>query len=550
MNYGKLLTLLGMMFVLSGIMNAKDLTLKITKKYLNLPVSHQNERAEMTLSVDGKPVRAFQIRLASATPDYWVFCDVSDFKNKQLSITYQGDASGIDKIYQADEIAGQDSLYKETNRPQVHFTSRRGWNNDPNGLVFYEGEYHLFYQHNPYERDWDNMHWGHAVSRDLLHWQELPEALYPDEHGTMFSGSAVIDYKNTAGFNKGNTPAMIAIYTANGNGKQVQCIAYSLDKGRTWTKYKGNPVIDSQAKWNSIDTRDPKVFWHEPSNKWVLVLNERDGHSIYNSDNLKDWTFESHVTGFWECPELFELPVDGDTNNKKWVMYGASGTYMIGSFDGKTFTPEAGKFYYSGGSIYAAQTYNNIPASDGRRIQIGWGRISHPGMPFNSQMLMPTTLSLRTTKNGIRLFSEPIKEIETLQTPKGQWKDLTEQKANELLQPYNQSDCLRLRATLKLSHATGAGLNLYGQNILNYDMNFNLVNGVFYSPKDITSMEISIDVILDRTSIEVCVDEGAYSYSMERHPDPNNKDGFRFWGNNITVKNLEIYTLQSIWQNN
>ena len=547
MNYGKLLTLLVMAFTLSGSMNAEDLTLKITKKYLNLPVSHQKERAVMTLAVDGKPVRSFDIRLASGEPDYWVFCDVSSFKGKQIKISYRGDAAGMDKIYQADEIAGQDSLYKETNRPQIHYTQRRGWNNDPNGLIYYEGEYHLFYQHNPYERDWGNMHWGHAVSKDLIHWEELPIALFPDEHGTMFSGSAVIDYKNTAGFNKGNIPAMVAVYTADSPEKQVQCIAYSLDKGRTWTKYDGNPVVDSKAKWNSHDTRDPKVFWYEPTGKWVMVLNERDGHSIYNSDDLKHWTFESHITGFWECPELFELPVDGVTGNKKWVMYGASGTYMIGSFDGRTFVPESGKHYYSTGTIYAAQTFTNIPSGDGRRIQIGWGRISHPGMPFNGTMLLPTVLSLRTTKDGIRLFSEPIKELKTLQIAKGQWKDLSAEKAGELLQLYNHTGSLRIRTTLSLSHATNAGLSLYGQNLLDYDMNFNKVNGVFYSPEDMTSMEISVDIILDRTSVEVFVDGGAYSYSMERRADPSNKDGFRFWGNNIQVKNLEVYELQSIW---
>lgn len=547
MNYGKLLTLLVMAFTLSGSMNAEDLTLKITKKYLNLPVSHQKERAVMTLAVDGKSVRSFDIRLASAEPDYWVFCDVSSFKGKQIKISYRGDAAGMDKIYQADEIAGQDSLYKETNRPQIHYTQRRGWNNDPNGLIYYEGEYHLFYQHNPYERDWGNMHWGHAVSKDLIHWEELPIALFPDEHGTMFSGSAVIDYKNTAGFNKGNIPAMVAVYTADSPEKQVQCIAYSLDKGRNWTKYDGNPVVDSRAKWNSHDTRDPKVFWYEPTGKWVMVLNERDGHSIYNSDDLKHWTFESHITGFWECPELFELPVDGVTGNKKWVMYGASGTYMIGSFDGRTFVPESGKYYYSTGTIYAAQTFTNIPSGDGRRIQIGWGRISHPGMPFNGTMLLPTVLSLRTTKDGIRLFSEPIKELEALQIAKGQWKDLSAEKAGELLQPYNHTGSLRIRTTLSLSHATNAGLSLYGQNLLDYDMNFNKVNGVFYSPEDMTSMEISVDIILDRTSVEVFVDGGAYSYSMERRADSNNKDGFRFWGNNIQVKNLEVYELQSIW---
>lgn len=420
--------------------------------------------------------------------------------------------------------------------------------NDPNGLIYHEGEYHLFFQHNPYEREWGNMHWGHAVSKDLMHWEELPLALYPDELGTMFSGSAVIDYKNTAGFNKGKTPAMVAIYTADNADRQIQCIAYSLDKGRTWAKYEGNPVIDSKEKWNSKDTRDPKVFWHEPNKEWVMALNERDGHSIYTSKNLKEWTFESHFTGMWECPELFELPVDGDAKNKKWVTYGASGTYMIGSFDGKKFTPEAGKYYYTTGAIYAAQTYTNMPKSDGRRIQIGWGRVSHPNMPFNGQALIPTELTLRTTKDGVRLFSNPVKELDQLQTLVFQRNALTAREANELMHAYSNNDCMRVQFTLKLSHATDAGFNLYGQPLMKYDMNGNRVNDVFYSPEDMTSMEITADVIIDKTTVEVFIDNGAYSYCIERRPHGGNREGYHFWGNNIEVKDLKVYTMKSIWQ--
>lgn len=528
------------------LMQAGELKIKIDKKYLNLPVSHQVERAPMTLRADGMEDYSFQIRLAQSQPDYWVFCDMSRYQGKELRISYPGDNARLELIYQADEITGQDSLYRESNRPQVHYTQRRGWNNDPNGLLYYDGEYHLFYQHNPYEREWENMHWGHAVSRDLIHWTELQEALYPDEHGTMFSGSAVIDYKNTSGFGKESVPPMVAIYTAASSDRQVQCIAYSLDKGRTWTKYAENPVIDSKDKWNSVDTRDPKVFWFEPIKKWVMALNERDGHSIYHSDDLKHWDYQSHITGFWECPELFELPVDGNPDNKKWVMYGASGTYMIGEFDGYKFTPEAGKYYYTNGSIYAAQTYTNIPESDGRRIQIGWGRIAHPGMSFNGCMLIPTSLSLKTTSEGIRLFSTPIKEFDQLQTNVYKGSNLTGEKASEALQPYKNNATLRIKATLKLSHATSAGLSLDGQNLLDYDMNGNRVNGVFYSPDDMTSMEISVDMIIDKTLIEAYIDNGAYSYSMERKA--TNQEGFRFWGNNIEVKNLEIYTLKSIWE--
>ncbi|EKU88796.1 GH32 C-terminal domain-containing protein [Bacteroides oleiciplenus] len=536
------------LLLFSGItLYAGDISFKITKKYLNFPVSHRQDRCKMTFDVKGESTLSVVIRLAPDEADYWVFRDVSAFKGKTIKITYEGNDAGLNKIYQADEFAGQDSLYKEKNRPQFHFTTQRGWINDPNGLIYHKGEYHLFYQHNPYEKDWENMHWGHAVSKDLVHWEELADALYPDHLGTMFSGSAVIDYENTAGFNKGKTPAMVVAFTAAGPDRQVQGIAYSLDDGRTFTKYAGNPVIDSKDKWNSNDTRDPKVFWYAPSKHWVMVLNERDGHSIYTSGNLKDWTYESHITGFWECPELFELPVDGDTQTMKWVMYGASGTYMIGSFNGKEFKPETGKFCYTNGCIYAAQTFTNIPATDGRRIQMGWGRVSHPGMPFNGMMMMPTELTLRTTKDGIRLISVPVKETEQLFQSVQKWQSLTSDEANQKLAAFKATDCLRIKTTIKLSHATDAGLSLFGQRILNYDMNFNTVNGHFYSPQDPTSMELSADIYIDRTTIEVFIDGGLYSYSMERHPSDGNKEGLHFWGNRIEVKHLEVFSVKSIW---
>lgn len=525
-----------------------EITIKITKQYLNLPVSQESERASMSYEVDGVQEQKFIIRL-SGQPEYWVFSDVSAYLGKTLKISYDGDSGGLEKIYQDDQITGQDSLYHEQYRPQYHFTTRRGWINDPNGLVFYEGEYHLFYQHNPFEREWENMSWGHAVSTDLVHWDELAVALHPDKIGTMFSGSAVIDYKNTSGFGEPGNPAMVALYTNASPDKQVQSVAYSLDKGRTWTKYnEGRPVIDSKSKWNSVDTRDPRVFWYKPDANWVMVLNERDGHSIYTSSDLKNWNYESHTSGFWECPDLFELSVDGDESNKKWVMLGASNTYMIGSFDGKVFEPESGKYYFSSGSIYAAQTYNNIPESDGRRIQVGWGRIPQKEISFNNMMLLPTELTLRMTKDGVRMFSNPVKEIEQLFEQFRSWRSLNSDDANEKMEEFYDMDRLRIKTTIQLSHATGAGFNLFGQRILDYDLNFNLLNGMFYSPQDPRSMELSADIYIDRTSIEVFIDGGAYSYSMGRKPDSNNKEGFHFWGNNITVENLEVYSVKSIWE--
>lgn len=543
-------TLLAFTCLLSGVAQpllAQTRTLTITKRYLNLPVAQTQDRGTMQLTMpDGD--RSFKIRLAAGKPDYWVFCDMAGAMGKTITIRYDGKADGLETIYQDDRFAGQDSLYTEKNRPQYHFTTRRGWINDPNGMIFYDGEYHLFYQHNPFEREWENMSWGHAVSKDMIHWQELQTALLPDRMGTMFSGSTVIDYDNTAGFNKGNVPAMIALYTVDNPEKEIQCLAYSLDKGRTWTKYDQNPVIDSKAKWNSKDTRDPRVFWYAPGKHWVMVLNERDGHSIYTSKNLKQWQYESHTTGFWECPDLFELPVDGDKRKTKWVMYGASATYMIGSFDGKKFTPESGKHAYTNGTIYAAQTFTNMPGSDPRRIQIGWGRVQQPGMPFNGMMLLPTELQLRTTKSGPRLVSVPVREVEQLFSPAGQWAALSEAEANEKLKSVGSLDQFRLRTTLKLSHATSAGLSMFGQKILDYDLNHNLLNGAFYSPEDMTSMEITADIYVDRTSVEVFVNGGSFSYSLERKPNPANKEGLVFWGNRIEVKDLTFYPAKSIWK--
>ncbi|GAB3009503.1 glycoside hydrolase family 32 protein [Niabella terrae] len=525
---------------------ASDTLILIQHRYLNLPVSQKSTRQFMHFELNGRTERTFKIRLANSEPEYWVFADVSHLKGKNLKIHYDGTSAGMKSIYQSDAIAGADSLYLEKDRPRLHFTTRRGWINDPNGLVWYKGQYHLFYQHNPYENQWENMHWGHAVSPDLVHWKELPVALRPDSLGTMFSGSVVIDRKNSAGFNSDSKVAMVAAYTAASASRQVQCIAFSLDEGLTWTKYAGNPVIDSKARWHSVDTRDPRLFWFEPGRHWVMVLNERDGHSVYNSANLKDWTYQSHITGFWECPDLFELPVEGQPRQRKWVLLGASNTYMVGRFDGKKFTPESGKHYFTGGSIYAAQTFNNVP--DGRRIQIGWGRINFPGAAFNGQMLIPTELRLRPTRNGLRIFSQPVAEYESLFRLLGHWKNLDANRALQLLDSIGHQESFRLRFTLHLSHATAAGLELDSQRLLDYDMNYNRINGIFYSPDQPGSMEIIADVYVDRHSIEVFIDQGAYSYSLERRPE--NTHGLAFFGQQITIKNLEIFEAASIWQPN
>ena len=537
-------SLLALFLVASIGVQAAEMTLKVRSRYLNIPISQAAERRRLTFRAEGIDELSVLVRLAEGEPDYWVFKDMEAYKGRTLTLSYEGSEAALRAILQADTIMGQAQMYREANRPQFHFTTRRGWINDPNGLIFHDGEYHLFYQHNPYEREWQNMHWGHAVSPDLLHWTELNDALYPDAAGTMFSGSAVFDAHNTSGFGTKQNPPLVFAYTNDGR-HETQCLAYSLDRGRTLTKYAGNPVVDSHAKWQTHDTRDPRLLWYAPARHWVMVLNERNGHSIYTSDNLRDWSYQSHVTGFWECPDLVELPVDGNPGQTMWLLYGASGTYMLGQFDGRVFTPSSGKHCYTSGTIYAAQTITDVP--DGRCIQIGWGRVSHPDMPFNGMMLLPTELTLRTTREGVRLCSRPIREVESLLLPLySAERPLSQSMAAEALNRYADRDGLHIRCTLNLTYATSATLRLNGQTLIDYDLNQNLLNGRFYSPQRIGSLSLPVELFIDRTSVEVFVEDGLYSYSLARTLS-DNREGFRFSGSELSIADLRVDGIRSIW---
>jgi len=331
--------------------------------------------------------------------------------------------------------------YEEPLRPRVHFTPPRNFMNDPNGLVFYKGEYHLFYQHNPFGATWGHMSWGHAVSSDLLHWQNLPVAL-PEENGVMiFSGSAAVDWHNSSGLcAPGADPScLIAVYTGHGHGRQTQNLAYSNDRGRTWTKYSGNPVIDLGLE----NFRDPKVFWHEPTRRWVLVTVLSDQHKVrlFGSEDLRTWKALSDfgpagaTGGVWECPDLFPLSVDGDPTDVRWVLDvdinpgapqgGSGGQYFVGRFDGTTFvnenSPGTTLWADAGKDFYATISFSDIPEADGRRIWIGW--ISNwqyanqePTEIWRGAQSIPRVLGLRRGPEGIRLVQSPVAELETLRT--------------------------------------------------------------------------------------------------------------------------------------
>jgi sucrose-6-phosphate hydrolase SacC (GH32 family) len=390
-----------------------------SKRWMLLPVKNGGKMRRMEVRLGSDVLRAFDIEFAEEAPDWWAPMDASAWQGKALTVWVDrlgGDAATLGQIRFADDPADKATIYKEPLRAQLHFTPRLGWCNDPNGLSFYNGEYHLFFQHNPYGTEWGNMHWGHAVSKDLVHWQELPPALHPDALGTVFSGSAVVDWKNTSGFGKDGKPPQVLIYTAAGD-PFTQCIAHSVD-GRTFAKHSGNPVVQNISDGN----RDPKVIWHEPSQRWVMALyawlDGRHAVAFLTSPNLKDWTRVSVLPGddkgafLYECPDFFELPMPGG-NGTRWVVLCANGEYAVGAFDGKVFTPEAERLRgHFGTHYYAAQTFSDMP--DKRRVIVGWFQVHAPGMPFNHAMTLPHELGLAQTPDGLRLTHRPVKEIEAL----------------------------------------------------------------------------------------------------------------------------------------
>lgn len=524
---------------------------KVEQRYLNLPIKNGAPKRKVTLLIDGRVEVINDIELADATPDWWAFMDVSAWRDKTLTLQVdklREDSTALSSVTLSDALKGAENLYREPLRGQLHFSSRRGWNNDPNGLVFYHGEYHLFYQHNPYGWGWGNMHWGHAVSRDLVHWQEIGDVLAPDEFGPMFSGSAVVDWKNTSGLGTDDRPPLVLIYTAAGN-PTVQCIAASTD-GRTFTKFAGNPVLKQITSGN----RDPKVFWHKPTKKWVMTLyvEQNKTHTIHflSSPNLKDWTDLSHIDGFYECPDFFELPVDGAAEKKKWVLTAASSEYRVGTFDGTTFTPETPKLPgHRGRGFYAAQTFSDLPASDGRRIQIGWLQTETKGMPFNQAMTIPLELKLLGTPDGPRLTMNPVSELAALRIRSHSAGPLTlrEGAANPLA-PIS-GDLLEVRAEFEPGVTSVVNCSVRGVAI-RYDAAAQelTVHGQ-RSPAPLRDGKQRLILYVDRTACEVFASDGLTCVPMPVVPEEKNRSlQISITGDPVKFSLLDTHNLRSIWE--
>jgi len=475
----------------------------------------------------------------------------------------------------------------EPYRPQYHFTPSEKWMNDPNGLVYFAGEYHLFYQHNPDDTVWGSMHWGHAVSRDLVNWQHLPIALAPDENGMIFSGSAVVDWNNTAGFGK---EAMVAIFTHHSeSARQSQSLAYSTDNGRTWTKYEGNPVLEPPK--NIKNFRDPKVFWYGDgeTGHWVMAVSGGSVIFFFSSPDLKAWDSTGgfgfgygSTAGLWETPDLFRLPVDGGPETR-WVLTvgvqdggpaGGTGTqYFVGDFDGETFTSENPKdtilWADFGADFYAAQSWSDVP--NGRRIWLGWMNnwryaTSIPTSTWRSAFTIPRELSLRTTTDGIRLFQQPIPEIQDLRSDHEHWQSLQISNTTQFpllsssfeliaefqILPNMPADRLGLRIVTEDGDFTTIGYATKPQQLFidrsqcsktEFSPAF---SGVHLAPLEPENGVIRLHIFVDRASVEVFANDGRVVLTDQIFPCGENSELEIFSdGGEVRLDSLEMYGLQS-----
>ncbi|OLS35895.1 glycoside hydrolase family 32 protein [Bacillus sp. MRMR6] len=490
--------------------------------------------------------------------------------------------------------------YTEKYRPQFHFTPESQWMNDPNGMVFYHGEYHLFYQYHPYGTTWGPMHWGHAVSKDLIHWEHLPIGLAPDEHGTIFSGSAVVDWNDTSGFFEGKS-GLVAIFTHadtyphSDRPRQRQSLAYSKDNGRTWMKYEGNPVLQEES---ITDFRDPKVFWHRETSQWVMVLAAGQVIRFYTSKNLVSWEFASEFgegqgshKGVWECPDLFELPVDGDSNQKKWVLIVSIGShekykegsrtqYFIGDFNGLTFSnhqsPETTLWIDHGRDNYAGVSWSDVPAEDGRRIYIGWmsnwqyATIT-PTKEWRSAMTIPRVIELKNTVDGVRLVQNPVRELQGIRGEKSSIENEVVRPGENLLAGMS-SNTFEITATFELGAmgtATEFGFKVCkGEDegtIVGYDVENQqlFIDRTHSGEADfhqhfaakhecqllIRDHKISLHVLVDRSSVEVFGNNGESVITDLIFPKEESVQMELYAKNGeVRLQSLELYKMKSVWR--
>lgn len=480
----------------------------------------------------------------------------------------------------------QTNKYTETYRPQFHFSPPQNWCNDPNGLVYNNGLYHLFYQHNPFGNQWGHMTWAHATSKDLVHWQHLPIAI-PEENGIMiFSGTCVVDKNNTSGFGKDGKIPMVAVYTGHiENVIQTQNIAYSLDDGKTWTKYTNNPILDLHKK----HFRDPKIFWQQNKNYWVMAIMLPVEHIVqfYSSPNLKDWAHLSNfgpmgdTSGVWECPDLTQVPIEGNPNKKKWLLQMSQNTsmqYFVGEFDGVSFTNENSTKEILrpdyGPDYYAAITYNQLPSSH-LPTAIGWANNWNyandiPTTPWKSAMALPRTVSVKKINDNWILFQKPIATINTLRKKLIALPDENLNNNKKLLSPKSKQFELQLSITPS-SKETVSGVKIGDGNNSYFEIGYNNEKQTFYIDRSkvetdsfnvnfkkmryyeknvhLKENKIDVQIYFDNSIAEIFVNGGEAVFTVQLFPKKN-ADSIELFSNRgkAIFTNINFWEMKSSWK--
>ncbi|AHF91430.1 glycosyl hydrolase family 32 [Opitutaceae bacterium TAV5] len=536
----------------------------LTEPMLLFPIRNNAPKRIVYIAVDGQIDRIVEVEFADGQPEWWAPLDVRSWRGQTITLSMPaqpGGAEALGKITQGTTFPGADTLYREPLRGQFHFSPMHGWMNDPNGLSYYNGEYHLFFQHSPYGWTFARQHWGHAVSTDLVHWQEGGPALVPDRKGQVYSGSAVVDRHNTSGLGTPEKPPLVLIYTLTDSW--TQCLAWSTD-GRIFKKVDGCAV-----ERISDGNRDPKVLWHEPTRRWVMVLYVEQPGPVYTvhfltSPNLRDWTPASVIIGggkahrryLYECPDFYELPVENpDAGHatadrdpeRKWVLSGANSEYQVGIFDGTTFIPEtrvlAGQY---GRAYYAAQTFSDEP--HGRRIEMGWWNTPTPGMHFNQSMSLPMELRLVRTPDGPRLARTPVRELEVLRA-----------KSHHLGAFFLEEDAPNplagvtaglVELSAEIDPGTAREIVFFVRNgVISYDVGRQQLRVQdLRAPAPLLAGRLRLTIFADRIGLEVFASDGLTFVPLPLILDPNVRTlSLEARGGRAEVRRLDVHRLRNAW---
>lgn len=484
------------------------MTIVIEKKFIIVPVNNNAVSKKLCFYENGEkdspPIIALDCKIDILNPQYMAYIDVSRYLGRQL---FYDTLPHLDLCLEQSDRRVPDGLYEEYYRPQVHFTPAIGWMNDPNGLIKHRGVYHLFFQYNPCGTEWGNMHWGHATSADLLHWEERDIALFPDDMGTMYSGSAIEDLHNVTGLQEGNHPPMLLFYTAAGDKsmlsqgkKRTQCLAYSNDGGKSFQKYRGNPVIGHVIHHN----RDPKIVWVEELQKYLIALYLiEDRYQLFVSENLLDWSplQEIRISNETECPDIFGFKTADKTY---WVLMGASDKYVVGVFEDGKFLPITREKQLNYSPIsYAGQSFSGL--DDGRVIRMAWHRLNMPLLRAPHQMSLPVEIKMNVEASDLFLTASPVEEIKQLYADEKSIFDKT------LDQPIEMNlDRAAYDIHMVTDYDGNITLDLFG-HALSIDTRKNLLTfGKLTMPISGAQRRVDLRLLVDRCSFEVFADGGRY----------------------------------------